>query len=610
MSKHVAVLMGGWSNERPVSLSSGNGCAAGLEQAGYRVTRVDVGRDVAEVLARLKPDVAFNALHGPFGEDGCIQGILEILAIPYTHSGVLASALAMNKPKAKDVMKAAGIPVAESILANRFDAAKAHVMAPPYVVKPPNEGSSFGVLIVKEDARHPPQQLFADDWPHGDIVMIEKYVGGRELTCAVRGNEALDVIDIITEDRFYDYEAKYLPGRLAPRPSGETFTRYLPKCTDARATGSSGFGVPRRESCRLPVRRPPGRNGATHLSGSQHAARHDAHVVGAGDGRLSGHEFPGLGELDGGGRIVQPLSEEPLAEEIEGAPAKFSLTRGLVLPRFLRRPARTVERLNFKLPHHPGLKALAVFCLSTAIAGTVMGDHVDARCVSAVTAWSGLAIDEVKITGQSETSELDVLDRLAIGPHPSLVTFDVDGARERVEALPWVRHATIRKLYPDALQVVVSERTPFAIWQHDGKASLIDRDGRAITDDIGDRYMTLPRVAGAGANMHAVEFVDLVQAFPELSKRIRAGVLVAGRRWNLVLENGVEVLLPEKDPASAIVAVVAIDAQSQILSRDVAAVDLRLNDRLIVRLTENGEVARETVLQEREKLAKKKGANT
>ena len=104
-------------------------------------------------LRELKPDVAFNALHGPFGEDGCIQGILEILAIPYTHSGVLASALAMNKPKAKDVMKAAGIPVAESILANRFDAAKAHVMAPPYVVKPPNEGSSFGVVIVKEDAR-------------------------------------------------------------------------------------------------------------------------------------------------------------------------------------------------------------------------------------------------------------------------------------------------------------------------------------------------------------------------------------------------------------------------------------------------------------------------
>ena len=224
MSKHVAVLMGGWSSERPVSLSSGNACADALEGEGYRVTRVDVGRDVAEVLSGLRPDVAFNALHGPFGEDGCIQGILEILEIPYTHSGVLASALAMNKPKAKDVMKAAGIPVAESVLVDRLAAARDHVLEPPYVVKPPNEGSSFGVIIVNGDAPHPPQQLYADDWPHGDIVMVERYVGGRELTCGVRGDEPLDVIDILTEDRFYDYHAKYaaggsrhvLPARLLP----------------------------------------------------------------------------------------------------------------------------------------------------------------------------------------------------------------------------------------------------------------------------------------------------------------------------------------------------------------------------------------------------------
>jgi D-alanine-D-alanine ligase len=204
--------MGGWSSERPVSLSSGNACADALEAGGFRVTRIDVQRDVAEVLARLRPDVAFNALHGPFGEDGCIQGILEVLAIPYTHSGVLASALAMNKPKSKDVMKAAGIPVAESVLVHRLEAAKAHVMAPPYVVKPPAEGSSFGVLIVKEDQAHPPQQLYADDWAFGDTVMVERYVGGHELTCAVRGNEALDVIDIVTEGRWYDYDAKYVAG--------------------------------------------------------------------------------------------------------------------------------------------------------------------------------------------------------------------------------------------------------------------------------------------------------------------------------------------------------------------------------------------------------------
>jgi D-alanine-D-alanine ligase len=224
MSKHVAVLMGGWSSERPVSLSSGNACADALEAGGFRVTRVDVGRDVADVLTKLKPDVAFNALHGPFGEDGCVQGMLEVLGIPYTHSGVLASALAMSKPKAIDVMSAAGVPVAESRLAHRLEAAREHVMAPPYVIKPPNEGSSFGVLIVNEDALNPPQQLYADDWMYGELVMIERFVAGRELTCGVLGDRPLDIIEVLTDHRFYNYEAKYekggskhvLPAKLSP----------------------------------------------------------------------------------------------------------------------------------------------------------------------------------------------------------------------------------------------------------------------------------------------------------------------------------------------------------------------------------------------------------
>jgi D-alanine-D-alanine ligase len=212
-AKHVAVLMGGWSAEREVSLSSGNACADILEQAGYRVTRVDVQRDIASVLSELRPDVAFNALHGPFGEDGCIQGLLEILRIPYTHSGVMSSALAMNKDKAKAVMRTAGIPVAEHRIVHRLEAARSHVIAPPYVVKPVNEGSSYGVLIVSEDMSHPPQQLFADDWPYGDIVMAEHYVAGRELTCAVMGDVALGVIDIVpVGQEFYDYDAKYRPG--------------------------------------------------------------------------------------------------------------------------------------------------------------------------------------------------------------------------------------------------------------------------------------------------------------------------------------------------------------------------------------------------------------
>jgi len=212
-SKHVAVLMGGVSSERPVSLSSGNACAAALEAEGFRVTRVDVDRNVSEVLAALKPDVAFNALHGPFGEDGLIQGVLEYLQIPYTHSGVLASALAMNKEQAKRVARAAGVPVAESRVVNRFGIGSEHPMAPPYVVKPVAEGSSFGVVIVGEDQSHPPQIVSSPGWNYGESVMVERYVAGRELTCAVMGDVALGVCEIIpTGHSFYDYDSKYVAG--------------------------------------------------------------------------------------------------------------------------------------------------------------------------------------------------------------------------------------------------------------------------------------------------------------------------------------------------------------------------------------------------------------
>ncbi len=211
---HVAVLMGGFSAERPVSLNSGNACADALEGEGFRVSRVDVTRDLARQLADVSPDVCFNALHGPWGEDGCVQGILEFLNIPYTHSGVLASALAMHKQRAKDVMSAAGVPVAPAAIVARLDAAKAHPMPKPYVLKPVAEGSSFGVFIVREDHAHPPQELTSPDWSHGDWLLAEEYIPGRELTCAVMGDRALGILEIKPNEslQFYNYEAKYAAG--------------------------------------------------------------------------------------------------------------------------------------------------------------------------------------------------------------------------------------------------------------------------------------------------------------------------------------------------------------------------------------------------------------
>ena len=197
MAKHVAVLMGGWSAEREISLRSGKACAAALERIGYRVTPIDAGRDVATVIGALKPDVALNVLHGRPGEDGTLQGVLEILGIPYSHSGVLASALAMHKVFAKEIFRAAGVPVAEHKVASRIEAATQHLMPPPYVVKPIAEGSSVGVFIVTEAHANPPQELFRADWSFGETVMVERYVPGKELTCAVLGDRALDVSTIV-----------------------------------------------------------------------------------------------------------------------------------------------------------------------------------------------------------------------------------------------------------------------------------------------------------------------------------------------------------------------------------------------------------------------------
>ena len=211
MSSHVAVLMGGWSAEREVSLVSGAAVANALSNAGYTVTSIDVQRDMSSLLSRLypKPDVVFNALHGRYGEDGCVQGLLNILNIPYTHSGVLASALAMDKPMAKRLMKDAGITVADHQIVTREEMTNSGVMDAPFVIKPLNEGSSVGVSIIHENDHF---DLAAAEWSYGEQVMLEKYIAGRELTVAVMGDLALDVTEIESQHGFYDYNAKYARG--------------------------------------------------------------------------------------------------------------------------------------------------------------------------------------------------------------------------------------------------------------------------------------------------------------------------------------------------------------------------------------------------------------
>jgi D-alanine-D-alanine ligase len=229
MKPHVAVIKGGWSAEREVSLVSGGAAAKALAARGYKVTEIDAGHDLAQKLAALRPDVAFNALHGRWGEDGCVQGILEVLEIPYTHSGVMASAVAMNKPMAKRVCAAAGVPVTEDKVVASKELFKADPMPRPFVVKPIDEGSSVGVVILQ-----PGDNTFSPEvdgpWHQNAEVMVERYIAGRELTCAVIGDRPTKGVTELRPKRgFYDYEAKYSDGmteHLIPAPvSPEVYER-------------------------------------------------------------------------------------------------------------------------------------------------------------------------------------------------------------------------------------------------------------------------------------------------------------------------------------------------------------------------------------------------
>ncbi len=240
--KHVAVLMGGWSAEREVSMDSGLACSEALKASGYEVTPIDVGRNIAEVLTDLKPDACFNALHGRYGEDGFIQGLLEIMGIPYTHSGVLASAVAMDKPVAKHLFIDAGLRCADGKIFTRQEIQAGATYPKPFVVKPLNEGSSVGVTIMLEGENMPLAEL---PWTFGERVLIESYIPGREIQVAVMGDEALGAVEIRPLGRFYDYEAKYTSGKaehLMPAPlSKEDYAAVLEMALTAhRVLGCRG----------------------------------------------------------------------------------------------------------------------------------------------------------------------------------------------------------------------------------------------------------------------------------------------------------------------------------------------------------------------------------
>ncbi|BCP54428.1 cell division protein FtsQ [Kaistia sp. 32K] len=301
-------------------------------------------------------------------------------------------------------------------------------------------------------------------------------------------------------------------------------------------------------------------------------------------------------------RQISPRSTKETAND---APAA-DVASGFRL--WLRRRIRALSRANWQVPRHAGLKGTALLFAATGIAGIVSADRVD-ETLTWISSTSGLAIDNVRITGQTETSEIAVLNRLELPPEASLALFDLAAARERVETLPWVENATLRKIYPATLKITIQERKPYVLWQRDQTLSVIDETGRVISE-ASDGHYDLIRVVGQGADKRAGEALKLADAAPSIRSRLRAAVLISERRWNLVLDNGVTLMLPQDEPEAAVSLIAALDQKDGILSKDIQSIDLRLGNQMFVRLTPEAAERRTALIKEREKLAKRKGAST
>lgn len=283
-----------------------------------------------------------------------------------------------------------------------------------------------------------------------------------------------------------------------------------------------------------------------------------------------------------------------------------------VLPRFLRWPVRVLGRLfagHFTPPRY-GMSVASGLLIGASVAyGAVVGGHVP-DYVKAATSRTGFAVDRINVTGNKQTSEIDILDRLGLDGWTSMIGFDADEARQRVAELPWVKSASVRKTYPNTIDIDIVEREPFAIWQHGSELTLIERSGGVITPFAGSGQPVLPLVIGFGAAEKAGDFVEKMRGIPELATRVKAYIRVAERRWDLRLENGITVKLPEAGEDAAIAEMLRLDREQGLLSRDIASVDMRIEDRLVIQLTPEAISRREAALKEQAKAVKKKAGKS
>jgi cell division protein FtsQ len=309
--------------------------------------------------------------------------------------------------------------------------------------------------------------------------------------------------------------------------------------------------------------------------------------------------------LDGGGRELLALAG--IRDKKDFAAAGAELQGERILPRYLRKPYRTLSRIisgNIEVPRHAGLVSTFMFFLATGVYGTIVGERTD-EFTQGFTSQIGFAISDIQISGHNQTSEIEILGALGLKDTSSLVGFDTVEAREKLVKLPWIAAAEVTKLYPNGLSLKLEERKPFAIWQHDEELSLIEEDGHVIVPFAHQEFASLPLVTGVGAEREAKLLVPAVAAIPELKTRVKAQMLIAGRRWDIRLDNGVTIQLPEGDPAEALSGLAKLDSATGLLSKDIETVDLRVAGQMVVRLSEAAKSVRDASVAAEDKAAKK-----
>jgi cell division protein FtsQ len=569
--------MGGWSNERPVSLKSGAECAAALRRAGYEVTEIDVERDIAEVLRELKPDVAFNALHGPFGESGMIQGLLEVLEIPYTHSGVLASALAMNKHQAKVMFKAAGIPVTDHVIVDRatrrpesrhgaalchqadrrrLELRRLHRQGRPVApaAGDPARGLERGrggdgrALHSRPRAHlrgHGRRRARRDRDRHRSRLL--------QLRGEIRHGGSHHVVPAQVQPKIYDKVQK-----MALKAHAALGCRGVSR-TDFRFNDQAGEDG---ELVCLEINTQPG---MTETSLVPEQARHAGHIRGAGG-------------LDGGGCELQQVGLQAFADAQP------------IDPRQLPVPTRTIRRRALVTIGHVWVlhrrvvirvvAALAVMIVAVGIyhvrdafvaAGGTIADMVQGKFAEA-----GFGIDAIEVSGQKLTSDADIARMIALAAGGSTLTFDVQKAQARLTWLQAVDVATVRKVYPNRIVVEIVEKEPVARWRIGNATWLVDAQGTPLARDTGV-YAELPLVVGDGAADDALIMIRSLGRHEVLKKDLAALSRIGDRRWDLIYYTGLRVQLPEQGVGQALDRLEMYQRDFALLDRDVTLIDMRVH---------------------------------